>query len=87
MAMREEWSQNKLILRVCPDCGKVFKCSGSCGEAVRIAFRQGCKCSKCVIEDVLDSRRRVLKNYKNLSIDEVFRKCYGHERGMEPEDS
>ena len=74
-----------MIRKRCDGCQRIFECTGSCGVPERIEDRQTCACPDCVMEATLWARSKCIDNFKGLSEEEVFARCYGYERGMESE--
>ena len=92
--MKEGWKQKRVLERICNlyiitngrKCKrKVFYCTGACGNLVKLHNTGACSCPDCVDEAILRFRADVCPNYKGLSPDEVFKECYGYERGMDTE--
>jgi len=68
------------IERKCPYCFKTFYCTGRCGDEIKIKkSKTSCLCKECVTFEALMLRKKRCPNYRNLSLEEIIKACYGSE--------
>ena len=85
--MRDGWSQRvkSRYERRC-SCGRIFYCSGAC-KSKRLEHADACWCPDCARRNLgdLPEVRLDIKEYRGLSAEEIYRRCYGYEELLESE--
>ena len=64
--LKSGWSQKKRRLkRICPNCYRLFTCSGNCNLAGRMSRNDDCFCKDCLIriggEEAYEARKSIWK--------------------------